>query len=65
MEADPRQAVWLYQQAAEMGSLPALCNLAVCYEEGIGTPSDPHQAVELYRRAAEYGSTRAQRLLAL
>ena len=44
VEADPRQAVWLYQQAAEMGSLPALCNLAVCYEEGIGTPSDPHQA---------------------
>ena len=29
IEADPRQAVWLYQQAAEMGSLPALCNLAV------------------------------------
>lgn len=40
-----------------MGSLPALCNLAVCYEEGIGIPPDPRQAVELYRRAAEYGST--------
>ncbi len=29
-EADPRQAFWLYQQAVEMGSLSAVCNLGVC-----------------------------------
>ena len=64
MEADPRQAVWLYQQAVEMGSLSALCNLGVCYEDGIGTAPDPRLAAEHYRRAADYGSARAQRLLA-
>ena len=32
VEADPRQAFWLYQQAVEMGSLSAVCNLGVCYE---------------------------------
>ena len=63
MKADPRQTVWLYQQAVEMGSLSALCNLGVCYEDGIGTAPDPKQAVEHYRRAADYGSARAQRLL--
>ena len=40
VEADPRQAFWLYQQAVEMGSLSAVCNLGVCYEQGIGTTSD-------------------------
>ena len=30
----PRQAFWLYQQAVEMGSLSAVCNLGVCYEQG-------------------------------
>ena len=30
IEADPRQAFWLYQQAVEMGSVSALCNLGVC-----------------------------------
>ena len=64
VEADPRQAFWLYQQAVEMGSLSAVCNLGVCYEQGIGTTSDQKKAVELFRRAAEHGSSRGQRLLA-
>ncbi len=63
MEADPRQAFWLYQQAVE-GSLSAVCNLGVCYEQGIGTTSDQKKAVELFRQAAEHGSSRGQRLLA-
>lgn len=58
VEADPRQAFWLYQQAVEMGSLSAVCNLGVCYEQGIGTTSDQKKAVELFRRAAEHGSSR-------
>ena len=49
VEADPRQAFWLYQQAVEMGSLSAVCNLGVCYEQGIGTTSDQKKAVELFR----------------
>lgn len=60
VEADPRQAFWLYQQAVEMGSLSAVCNLGVCYEQGIGTTSDQKKAVELFRRAAEHGSSRGR-----
>ena len=37
VEADARQAFWLYQQAMEMGSLNAVCCLGVCHEYGIGT----------------------------
>ena len=64
VEADPRQAFWLYQQGVEMGSLSALCNRGVCDETGIGTAPDTQKAAECYRQAAEYGSARAQRLLA-
>ena len=64
IEADPRQAVWLYKQAVEMGSVAALCNLGVCVEQGIGIAEDPAAAAALYLAAAEHGSARGQRLLA-
>ena len=63
VEADARQAFWLYQQAMEMGSLNAVCCLGVCHEYGIGTQKNEQIAAAYYKMAAEHGSPRGQLLL--
>ena len=63
VEADPRQAVWLYEQAALLDYVPAMCNFGFCLQNGIGTGRDPERAVEWYHQAAERTFPRAQILL--
>ena len=62
-QADPRQAAWLYEQAALLDYVPAMCNFGFCLQQGIGVGPDPVRAAEWYRRAAEAGFPRAQILL--
>ena len=50
--ADPRQAIWLYRQAAELGYHPAFASLGYCYENGIGTAVDEEEAAACYREGA-------------
>lgn len=42
-------------RAAQSGYPPGLCELAVCFERGIGVPRDLHRAVELYRQSEAGG----------
>ena len=72
--ADPRQAVRLYQRAAELGNERAMFALGVCFERGIGVEallseskapngkekSAAEWAVEWYRRSANAGYAPAQ-----
>lgn len=58
-EAEKRQAVALYRQAAEKGHPAAMFNLGVSYEEGDGVESDVGEAVRWYLLAAEAGNTAA------
>lgn len=51
IKADPDRAFALYTRAAELGENMALINLAICHEQGIGTPVDLEKAGE-YRHTA-------------
>ena len=64
VEADPKQAVVLYAQAAAREYVPALTNLGYCYTYGIGVEKDLAKALECFRKGAEQGFPRAQFLLA-
>ena len=55
IQADPRQAAWLYEQAALLDYVPAMCNFGFCLQQGIGVGPDIVRAAEWYRRAAEAG----------
>ena len=50
----------LYQQAADQGYLPAICDLGLCYELGMGVEMDKLRAAELYREAADQDYAPAQ-----
>ena len=63
--ADPRQAIWLYNEAREQGYLPACTNFARCKQYGIGTRVDLKEAVQGYRYSAMAGFAHAQYLLGL
>ena len=55
VEADEHRAFALFQESADMGYAPAMCDLGVCYENGQGTEKDMDKAVALYKKAAEMG----------
>ena len=42
----PERAVQLYRRAAQQDYAPAMCNLAVCYLNGIGVERDEAKAVK-------------------
>jgi len=46
------EAVRLYREAADMGLVAAMHNLARMYDKGRGTPRDSREAASWYRRAA-------------
>ena len=53
--ANPAEAVWLFQAAADRGSILAMRNLGVMYETGQGVAADQRRAIEYYRKAAAGG----------
>ena len=55
-EQDSEEAAVWYQKAVDAGSVPAMCDLGVCYERGEGVPQDFARAVALYTQAAENGN---------
>jgi TPR repeat protein len=59
LEGDPARTLALYQQAADLGYVPAMYNVGVCYETGTGTGIDYEAAAEWYRKAAQLGSEEA------
>ena len=62
--ADARKAVEWYTKAAEQGHAPALRNLGMCFEKGVGVQQkDMPEAIRLFTKAAEQGDAEAQRIL--
>ncbi|EJK52311.1 hypothetical protein THAOC_28429 [Thalassiosira oceanica] len=55
LQKDTRKAVELWTEAAELGSIEALCNLGVVYNDGEGVQQDKAKAVEFYEKAAMQG----------
>jgi len=55
LQKDVRQAVELYTEAAELGSVEALFNLGVLYYSGDGVQEDKVKAVQLWSKAAKQG----------
>lgn len=58
LQNQPR-ALEYYNQAAALGSVPAMCGAAGMYVKGEGTAKNVSRAVELYETAASQGSVRA------
>jgi TPR repeat protein len=50
-----QEAARLYRTAADLGNARAMCNLAVCFESGLGVPEDMPTACGWYRKAADRG----------
>ncbi|KAH3764441.1 sel1 repeat family protein [Pelomyxa schiedti] len=61
---DPRQAVTLYQRAADAGNATGKYHLGVCYERGNGVHKDMSKAVSWWRKASKTGNTTAMCSLA-
>lgn len=57
--ADPAKGLEWFTRAADAGHAPAMRNLAVCYEQGIGTDADLGKAVEWLQKAAAAGDGQA------
>jgi TPR repeat protein len=49
-----KEAIKLYEQAAEYNHPGALYNLGVCYDNGEGVAHDSFKAIEYYKQAAEF-----------
>lgn len=49
LKADPHEAFRLFDAAATLGHADAICNVAYCYEQGIGVEQNAAQAVALYQ----------------
>lgn len=52
---EERKAFVAYRESAELGYLPAIHQLGVCYEDGLGTSYRPKKAVIQYKIAAKKG----------
>lgn len=59
-EKNNKELVEYLKKANEKGNMEAKVNLAVCYENGIGTQINIDRAVELYKEGAEKGHPVAQ-----
>jgi hypothetical protein len=57
---DEHQAFQLYNRAADLGHPAACCNIAVFFQEGIGTEKDEKKAIFYYEKAAKLGSVTAR-----
>jgi len=55
LQKDLRQALELFREAAELGSIAALFNLGVVYSRGDGVEQDSEKAAEFYKKAAMQG----------
>ena len=62
---DLPRAVALFDQAAASGNVPAMRNVAIEFENGIGRPADAAQAAQWYRKAADTGDPQAMGFLAV
>lgn len=56
-------AVNYWKKGAQAKQCEALCNLAICYLEGIGIEKDLKEAKELFRKAARYGHPEARQYM--
>ena len=61
---DVNRAFYWEQKAAEQGFSLAQHNLAVCFQNGIGTSVNPERMFYWYQKAAENGYTESKRILA-
>jgi len=57
---DNREAVWWFQQAAEIGYPPGQWMLGLAFQEGNGVPHDREKAASWFQKAAEQGFKEAQ-----
>ena len=55
LQKDARQAVELWTEAAELGSVDALFNLGIVYYQGMGVQEDKAKGAEYYKKAAMRG----------
>jgi TPR repeat protein len=60
LQANPAEAVRLFQAAADRGSAAAMRNLGIMYETGQGVRADRRRAIDYYRKAAEAGDDSAR-----
>jgi len=58
-DAAAREPVALLRRAAAAGHGPALMQLGLLAEQGIGLPADPNEAIRLYVQAGDAGTTAA------
>lgn len=58
-EGTEKEAFELLQKSAEQDHIPALLQLAHCYDNGIGTEYDEDEADDCFRKAADLGSEKA------
>lgn len=58
------RAASMYKLAADKGDARSMCDLATCFQTGLGVERDPAHAVKLLTEAAEQGLPRAQFSLA-
>ena len=56
---EPKMGFYYYEQAAKLGDVTGLSNMAYAYETGQGVEADLVKAVEYYSRAAEAGEVNA------
>jgi len=57
------QAFSYYKKAGDLGYLPAILEVANCYDGGIGTPPNKELAVDFYLKASNMGSIEAKNKL--
>jgi TPR repeat protein len=55
-----QDAIGYYHAAADLGNLPAMVNLALCYEKGVGVPQNYANAGAAYARGAKLSFPMAQ-----
>ena len=65
LQKDMRKAVELYTEAAELGSVAALSNLARVYHRGEGIEEDKAKSVYFYEKAALKGHAQSRRNLGI
>ena len=55
MQKDMRKTVELFEEAAELGSIEALCSIGNAYYNGNGVQQDEAKAAEYYKKGAMQG----------